>query len=40
MGEVRSAYKILAENTKGRNCIGDGDKDGWIILKWSLGNRV
>jgi hypothetical protein len=36
-GERRkNAYKILVLNMMGRDCMGDLDGDGRIILKWIL----
>jgi hypothetical protein len=36
MGEMRNAYKILLENLKEINHLGDVDTDRKTILKWTL----
>jgi hypothetical protein len=36
MGEIMNAYKILVENTEGKNHSKGPGVDGRIILKWVL----
>jgi hypothetical protein len=36
IGEMRNAYKILFENLKGRDYLGDLGVHGRIISKWTL----
>jgi hypothetical protein len=33
---LRNATKFLLENLNRRDCLGDLDRDGRIILKWIL----
>jgi hypothetical protein len=36
MREVKHLYRILSENIKVRDHLGDEDVEGRIILKWIL----